>query len=195
MKCMLVVLALLVSGCASTEIVGYTDPDFKSVTYRSTVVYARNIGLASAASLEGEICDGLAAKGVDCRTFQSMFPPTRRHSADLVFRKLQSDGVDSLIVLDPGGSHSSSSTFGYQSIGSASVIGNTVSGGSTTVPMTAFSRQSSMRVILVDTKTRNTAWIGDAKTEGQGLVNTTDSAFMSSLSKEVARALLKSPNF
>lgn len=187
-------LAWLV-GCASTEIVGYSDPAFQSASYTATVVHAQNVGLAKAADLEGSICSELSAKGVDCKPFQTLFPPTRRHSADSVFRTLQQQGIGSLIILSPGGDYSSSSTFGYQSFGSASVTGNQVSASSSTIPMTAFSRQSHMRILVVDTAAREVAWLGDAKTEGQGLANTTDSAFMSSLSETVARELSATNHF
>ena len=183
------------TGCASTEIVGYSDPAYQSASYTSTVVHAQNVGLAKAADLEGSICQELSAKGIDCRPFQSLFPPTRSHSADSVFRSLQKQGVDSLIILSPGGDYSSSSTFGYQSFGSANAVGGQVSASSSTIPMTAFSRQSHMRILVVDASAREVAWLGDAKTEGQGLANTSDSAFMSSLSQEVARALDSSPHF
>ncbi|MCZ4284532.1 hypothetical protein O4H29_06755 [Marinobacter salarius] len=193
-----VALALAIAwltGCASTEIVGYSDPAYQSASYTETVVHAQNVGLAKAADLEGDICQELSAKGINCRPFQSLFPPTRGHSADSVFQALQKQGIGSLIILSPSGDYSSSSTFGYQSFGSANAVGGQVSASSSTVPMTAFSRQSHMRILVVDAKAREVAWMGDAKTEGQGLANTTDSAFMSSLSKSVAQELSATPHF
>ncbi len=52
-----------------------------------------------------------------------------------------------------------------------------------------------MRVILIDSATGETAWLGDAKTEGQGMVNVTDSAFQSSLAAEVVEVLADSSHF
>jgi hypothetical protein len=52
-----------------------------------------------------------------------------------------------------------------------------------------------MRVVLVDGVSRETAWLGDAKTEGQGMVNVTDSAFNTSVSNKIVNSLLSSPHF
>lgn len=186
---------LLVTGCASTNITGYSDPAYTSTSYDSVVVVASNAGLEQAAKLETGICDEFSSSGTECRPFHKVFTPTRTHAPDKVFGELQSQGVGALIVLRSGGDYSSSQNIGYQSYGSASVTGSQVQGQSSSVALTAFSRQSHMRIVVVDTGTRETAWLGDAKTEGQGAVNVTDSAFLSSLTKTVAQELSASPHF
>ncbi|MDF0750268.1 hypothetical protein NLU14_08500 [Marinobacter sp. 71-i] len=187
--------ALLVVGCASTNITGYSDPAYASTSYTSAVVVAENAGLERASQLEGGICEEFSAAGISCRPFHSIFSPTRTHGPDSVFAELERQGVGALIVLLSGGNYSSSQNIGYQSYGSASVTGNQVQGQSSSVALTAFSRQSHMRIVVVDTGTRETAWLGDAKTEGQGAVNVTDSAFLSSLTKKVVQELSASPHF
>lgn len=189
------VAGLILAGCASTEITGYSDPAYETTVYRSTMVHAPDVGLAQAADLEQGVCEEFTARGVTCRPFQSLFPPTREHSSDDIFHRLQEQNIGSVVVLLSGGSLSSQRDFAYQSFGSASMNGNRVQGQSTSVPMTAFSRAATMRVLLIDGETGETAWLADARTEGQGMVNTTASAFNSSLSKEVVETLMRSAHF
>lgn len=186
---------LALAGCASTEITGYSDPAYMSTTYESVVVIAEDVGLERAAKLEAGICDQFSSIGVACQPFHRMFSPTRPHSPDSVFQELKRQNVGAMIVLLSGGNYSSSQNVGYQTYGSASAHGNQAQGQSTTVAITAFSRRSYMRIVVVDAQTRETAWLGDATTEGQGAVNVTDSAFLSSLTEKVAQELAASPHF
>lgn len=196
MRALILVLAgLAISGCASTEITGYSDPAYESAVYRSTMVHAPDVGLAQAADLEQGVCERFQDRGVTCRTFQSLFPPTREHSPEAIFRTLKDQNIEAAVVLLRGGGHSAERTFAYQSFGSASAYGNRAQGYSTSVPMTAFSRAAHVRVLLIDGETGETAWLADATTEGQGMVNTTASAFNSSLSDEVVETLMESSHF
>jgi len=112
-----------------------------------------------------------------------------------VFGTLSQRGIDSFIMLTSGGDNSSSEVFAYQAYGNASSYGGYTSAQATAVPLRSFSREGHMRVILIDSATGETAWLGDAKTEGQGMVNVTDSAFQSSLAAEVVEVLADSSHF
>lgn len=191
----LICILLVLCGCASTKITGYSDPAYTSKTYQSTVVFASNVGLEKAADLEGDICRNFETKGIKCIPFQLMFPPTRQHSSDTVFEKIQEKGFDSVLVLTAGGDYSSSQVFGYQSYGSATAYGNQAYGQASSYALRSYSRQSNIRAVLVDADSRETAWLGDAKTEGQGMVNVTDSAFNSSVSSKIASTLLATTHF
>lgn len=191
----LIFIALILYGCASTKITGYSDPAYASKTYRSTVVFASNVGLEKAAELEGAICNNFRSNGIKCSPFQLMFPPTRQHSADYVFKNVQEKGFDSVLILTAGGDYSSSQVFGYQSYGSATAYGNQAYGQSSSYALRAYSRQSYIRATLVDGSSREIAWLGDAKTGGQGMVNVTDSAFNSSVSSKLVSSLLATPHF
>ncbi|MFC4259072.1 hypothetical protein ACFOZ5_08535 [Marinobacter lacisalsi] len=190
-----VVLAGLLAGCASTSITGYSDPDYRDSQYDSVVVVAEGAGLERAARLEGGICEKFQSKGITCAPFNQMFPPTRSHPADEVFTALNHKDIGALVVLLSGADQSSARNIGYQTFGSANVYGNQVTGQSSSMALTAFSRQAHARIVLVDADTRETAWLGDARTEGSGAVNVTESAFASSLTTEVVRALVESPHF
>jgi len=189
------ILLIVLFGCATTKITGFSDPAYSNRTYSSTVVFASNLGLEKAAELESKICSKFMEHGTSCYSFLTLFPPTREHTPDNVFASLSERGIDSLIMLTAGGDYSSSQIFAYQAYGSAYSYGGSTSAQATSIPLRSYYRQSEMRIIVIDSATREVAWIGDAKTEGKGMVNITDSAFQSSLSTEIVRILFESPHF
>ncbi len=83
---LLTALPVLIAGCASTNITGYSDPAYSGTEYDSTVVFASNLDLEKAADLESSICNEFSDRGVSCTTFLSLFPPTRGHTIRLGVR-------------------------------------------------------------------------------------------------------------
>ena len=195
MRYVAAVLSIVVLGCATTNITGFTDPAYSSRTYSNTVVFASNLGLEQAAELESIICSKFMGCGTSCYSFLTLFPPTREHMADTVFSTLTERGIESLIMLTAGSDYSSNQVFAYQTYGSVHSYGGSTSAQATTIPLRSYYRQSNMRIIVIDSATQEVAWIGDAKTEGQGMVNVTDSAFQTSLSAEIVRVLSESRHF
>jgi len=195
MRYITIVLMLAFFGCATTKITGFSDPEYSNRTYSSTVVLASNLGLENAAELESKICNKFMEHGINCYSFLTIFSPTREYTADSIFASLSERGIDSLIMLTAGGDYSSSQIFAYQAYGSAYSHGGSVSAQATSIPLRSYYRESEMRIILIDSATREVAWLGDAKTEGKGMANITDSAFQTSLSSEIVRVLFESPHF
>ena len=188
-------LGIFISGCASTKVTGFSDPAYKIESYQSIVIFASNVGLEQASELEGAMCEKFQENSVKCSPFLLLFPPTRQYTAQAVYEVLQQNGFESILVLSTGGDYSSSEVFGYQSYGSATANSNTAQGQSSTYALRSYSRQSKMRIVLIDSSSGETAWIGDAKTEGKGALSVTDSAFMSSLTSKVVSTLLESSHF
>jgi hypothetical protein len=196
MRYILVILLTVIFGCgATTKITGFSDPAYSNQTYSSTVVFASNLGLKKAAELESKICSKFMDRGTNCHSFLTLFPPTREYTADNVFASFSERGIDSLIMLTAGGDYSSSQIFAYQAYGSAYNYGGFTSAQATSIPLRSYYRKSEMRIVVIDSATREVAWIGDAKTEGEGMVNITDNAFQTSLSTEIVRILFESPHF
>ena len=195
MKYLAAILLIVISGCATTKITGFSDPAHSNRTYSNTVVFASNLGLEKAAELESRICREFTKRGTSCYSFLTLFPPTRDHTADNVFASLSERGIESLIMLTAGGDYSSSQVFAYQAYGSGYSYGGSTSAQAISIPLRSYYRQSNMRIIVIDSATREVAWLGDAKTEGQGMVNVTDSAFQASLSTKIVRVLSESPHF
>lgn len=180
---------IFLAGCASTKITGYTDPAFSTTAYSNTTVLATGFGFERGAGLETRICDQFQSRGIDCTSFMSLFPPTRQYTGSEIFGALEEHNIESAIVISPRGDQSASNIFGYQSSGNATVYGNSVYGSSSTYALRSYSRQSRIRIRLFDVDSRQTAWLGDANTEGKGLLNVTDEAFDSSLASEVVSTL------
>ena len=191
----LLFVASIISGCASTKVTGYTDPSFSSTTYRNTTVLASGLGLERAADLETRICDAFQDQDVKCTKFTSLFPPTKRYSDAEIYSDLENRKIQSVVIVSAGGDQSASNVFGYQSYGNATAYGNSVQGSASSYAHRSYSRQSRMRVLLLDVDARRTAWIGDANTEGKGLLNVTDKAFDSSLASKIVGTLSETGRF
>ncbi len=76
MKLLLLFSFMLLSACATTNITGFTDPDYKTKTYKSLVVVTPNLNLEYSSLLQGKVCDAMHAVNVACRRGLDIFPPT-----------------------------------------------------------------------------------------------------------------------
>lgn len=195
MKALLLALPLVMAGCATTRVTGYTDPEFMGRTYKSTAVFANTDRLEDAAHLEEVTCRVFAAHGVTCAKMTELFPPTRAHTTEDVYSTLSQRGIESVLVLTMRGDNAQSHVAFLQSFGTATAYGEYSSAYGTTIPVRQTTRSSRSRAELLDCATRNIAWIGDANTEGRGRFGTSDSKFRGSLAKGTVVTLIRAGHF
>ena len=191
MRNVTLLLIVLLAGCATTKITGFTDPDYKSKVYSKVVVVTPNLNLEYSALLQGKICKAIEAKKALCLRGLDVFPPTRSHSTEDIVRVLGENKIDGYLLLTYGGGATQSQQIGTMSYGSASVFGNTVSAYGSSTPVMSFSRSDGYGVVLIDTQSYNKAWVGGATTQAQGLANITDDVFTASLAQQIATELSK----
>jgi hypothetical protein len=204
-------VAALLTGCASTRVTAFRDPDFADKHYTHVAVFALGAPLALAQDMEGKLCNSMAPTG--CTPGLNILPPTRQYSADEVAALIARHGADAILVITMGADRSDSGVIGYQTFSSAqatgsatttgtvSVYGNagtyqgttngsaSATGQSTTIPIMYFSRAAAGTVVMLDAASGKTAWRGEMQTTGHGMLNVTDDAFTSSESKEIAGQL------
>lgn len=183
LKHIIIVYFLFLIGCATTSITGYSDPKYKNKKYSNIIVYASDYSFEKGRMFENSLCNKFEKKGVDCVPFTALFPPTREYSKDEIYNKLNKGNAKSVLVMSFQGDVSDSKIFGYQSY------------GNTTYANRSYNRQSSVGLRLLDTKTRETAWVGEAKTVGQGALNVGDREFNVSIINKVVSELFKTPHF
>lgn len=189
MRIAVLLLVVVLVGCATTNITSFTDPAFKGHTFSSFVVVTPNLNLQYSSLLQRKICNSIRDKGAKCARALDMFPPTRTYNGAQVDKILKENRIGGYLVVIYGGGESQSRQVGTLSYGTANVFANTVTSYGSTVPITSFSRNDDYSIVLIDTKTFKKAWIGGAKTHAQGLVNITDNVFTSSLANEIATKL------
>jgi PBP1b-binding outer membrane lipoprotein LpoB len=203
----LLISACLLSGCATSKITGFRDPDFTTKQFTAIVVFAQGMTLSASVEVERLICMKLAP--TPCVSGKSVLPPTRQYTADEVRKYLQPQGADAVFIIALVADQSDTRYFGTitSSWASASAIasgsmnfyGNTAfwngaaygsaSGGSVSMPVYRFSRVAFGQLGLFDRLTGNIAWRGEIRIKGQGLLNITDNAFISSATSKIAHEL------
>jgi hypothetical protein len=205
-----VALAIFLTGCASSKVTAFRDPEFAGRTFSSVAVFATNMTLDAAVEVERQVCEKVAPS--PCISGKSILPPTRDYSAEDVERFLTRSGVDSVLVIALASDRLDTQYFGTVSTGSATAqttgsgtvnfYGNTAfwAGGSQTTasgqtvstPVYGYSRVAFGQLALFERSSGLIAWRGEVRIEGQGLLNVTDSAFISSATSKVANELKRS---
>lgn len=189
MRGLLIILTIVLSGCATTEITSFTDPDFREHKFSSFVVVTPNLNLQYSELVQTKVCGAIQDRGADCSKALEMFPPTRTYGGEQVAEVLADNGTEGYLAVIYGGGGADSEVVGSLSYGTANVFSNTVTAYGSTVPIRSFSRSDGYSVVLVDTSSFRKAWVGGAKTHAQGLANITDEVFTTSLASELATRL------
>ena len=184
--------AIALAACATTNITGFTDPDYKNKSYKNLVVVTPNLNLEYASLLQGKVCHAITLKKAACARGLDLFPPTRTYDTSGIVRVLSDNQIDGYLLVIYGGGATQTQQIGSLSYGSASVYGNTVSAYSSTTPIMSFARSDGYSAVLIDTATYNKAWIGGVRTHASGLANITDDVFTSSLATKLAAELAAS---
>jgi hypothetical protein len=189
MRLTLVVAILFLSGCATTSITGFTDPDFQSKAFKSLVVVTPNLNLEYSSLLQGKVCNAVQGMNISCKRGLDLFPPTRTFDTDGIVRILNDNRIDGYLLLTYGGGSTQSQQIGTLAYGSATVFANTISAYGSSTPVMSFSRSDGYSIVLIDTQTFKKAWVGGAKTQAQGLANITDDVFTGSLGAKIVSVL------
>lgn len=203
----LLISACLLSGCATSKITAFRDPAFATKQFTALVVFAQGMALDASVEVERLICEKVAP--TPCVSGKSVLPPTRQYTADEVEKYLQASGADAVLIIALVADQSDTRYFGTittsstsasaTASGSMNFYGNTAywngaaygsaSGQSVSTPLYGYSRVAFGQLGLFDRLTGNVAWRGEIRVQGNGLLNVTDSAFISSATSKIAHEL------
>lgn len=183
------VLAFTVSGCATTDITSFTDPNFKNKRYTSCVVATPNISLAYAQLLQVKVCKEMEENNIRCVQGLDIFPPTRTLTAKDKAKVIRESNIESYLQIHYGSGATESYQSGTLNFGTANVYGNSASLIGTATPVYSMNRRDGYNLILIDTMTLQKAWVGGASVHAAGLANVTDEVFTTSLSAKIVDTL------
>lgn len=187
----LLVIAAALTGCASTEVTSFTDPEYHGKKYAKFMVMTPGVNLEYSSMLQSRMCEAIIKKGAVCRRGLDLFPPTRAYDDAVIAKVMHERGIDGYLVVSYGGNHVQRHDMGYVAQGSASVFGNTISAYGSAVPISSYSRTDGYSAALIDVSSEQAAWVGGANTHAQGLVNVTNKVFTASLASELADELAR----
>ncbi|MCH8854374.1 MAG: hypothetical protein IID41_17240 [Planctomycetes bacterium] len=188
-------VVLLCSGCASTKMRSFADPQFKGHQYKRIVVAARLEHLDLQADAEDIFVKKFSKLDGEFIRSLDVLPPTREYDDDGLFSTLREHNVDAVLILRQTAydedvstystSHGSLSANTYYYGPNATTYGST-SGSTTTHTI----RKPRVRhqVELYDVATKKMAWIGGSLTRGNAYARFKN--LMDALARETRNELL-----
>ena len=97
-----VLLMLLMTGCATTKMQTHIDPEHKDRTYTKILVDAPNANFEFKDLMITELCSELRERSVGCVTKDELFPPTREYSEPRIFEIIDQNAVDGWLIVGIG---------------------------------------------------------------------------------------------
>ena len=176
----LIPLALLIpllSGCISSSVKGFTDPDhvnFKPkkilmlMSDRLGEAYKRNV---------------MQLTNAEAISRNDLFLPTRTYSEEKKAEIIVENNIDAILSLDMTGDRASNNVTSYQTY-------SNTTGTSTTVPVTTARRNSSAKVKLYKAG-RGVAWVGTISTTARGSLYTNSDSIMDSMAENTIKELIR----
>lgn len=171
-----VFMLLCLAGCASTQVAGFTDPDYSGRSFAHPAVVVGAVNLLRRQELEKAMVEKLQLLKIPAESTLDLCPPTRDLTPEERNAILTQHGVDALIVIvvDQEGveksyipvyattteSSGSVSTYGNATVYKETSTTQVHGGYETTKPW------AQMTTKLVDTGNGRTAWIAGSATEG-----------------------------
>lgn len=92
-------LFLVASGCASSRMESFVDPDFKSHTYKQLLVAARFNNVDVRFDFENAFVERFSIVGVSCRRSVDILLPTRTYDNAEMFKMLAEHGIDGVLMI------------------------------------------------------------------------------------------------
>lgn len=98
----LMAVLIVSTGCASTRVTAFKDPEFAGRSFGKPAVYANTANLEWRQSLEDRLVAEMSKHGVIARATFQLIPPTRDQSPEERAQILLAHGIDALIVIEVG---------------------------------------------------------------------------------------------
>ena len=97
-------LTVLLTGCATTRVTSYFDPEYADEPYKKPVVWGRISPLEDRLLLENNIIDSFRSKGINPVAGVKVFPPGKEIKREYIVPAFLKSNGDSLFIisLKPG---------------------------------------------------------------------------------------------
>lgn len=185
----LTLLLIMTTGCISTSVKDFTDPDYITFTSKKLLLDATNPLFDEAFKNKLKNID------IEYLSTNSLFLPTRKYTSEDKVKIIKEKGFDSYLVINIESDDSSSRVVAYQTSSTANAYssgyGNAyATGSSSTVPITSHRRQTGATAKLYDVKTGRMAWTADINTSASGALYMSNSGTVYSMVKKIIASLL-----
>jgi hypothetical protein len=174
-KYLFLLISLFVSGCASTKVASYRDPEFATANYSRILVIVPFSDFESKQIAEAAFADECESAGLSCKLGGELLSPTRSYSPDEIKNIVEENKIDGVLLVTLTEAWTDQSYIPQSSTsttkGQLNSIGNSVYYSSTTSKMTSGGYYISkprvtFRSQLFDVKTGKVAWAATSLTRG-----------------------------
>lgn len=194
--CCLLSIVLLLSACISTQIEGYTDPEYKDYQAKKVAVFMSGAD-SFVPEMEKQLVSKFNESFVGAVLAKEILPPTRNYSAAEIEKVLLKEGVDAILFVYPR-SDDTSSRYGGSMIsgrsstsGMGSVYGNGysynayTSSSAVSTPIYYSNRELSLVVELATLKGQNPIWKGIVHSKAGGHLYVKDGVTAKQIANDV----------
>ena len=161
------------TGCASTSITSYTDPDYRAVQFKNILVVANTNKLGDRLGMENRIVEVLETNGIKSIPSYSILPPTREFSDSQKIKLMLDNKVDGCIMINFG--EKGVQEYSIPILGSNSQTqfnGNTITTSTKYIGGETFSKPyAEFEIKLYDVNNGKMAWIANSFTGGNAYAN------------------------
>lgn len=176
-KLLLLGFCVALAGCASTDMTGFVDPQYKNYHASHVVVRVKGAKLDNTFSAEQEFAKQLTAHHIKVTKFSDLIPPTRSYSPSQETALLRKTGADSLLTVEITGKdtresyipptfHPGQTTTQVNQIGNMAYATTYTSPGYTTGGYAVSSSVLNTISTLVDLKNGREIWRGEGSSSG-----------------------------
>ncbi|MCI0453177.1 MAG: hypothetical protein L0Z51_12470 [Candidatus Latescibacteria bacterium] len=171
---------LLAAGCASTDLTSQVNLEVARRGFTRVLVEGNFQSLEHRQIAEEKLCSELARLATcECVKASDVFFPGKQYSFDELKKRFAELGIDAVLTLQPTGGGTSSTYVPQttQTTGNAQVIGNTITGSSTTQSYGGYNVSkpwSNFEASLWSTTDGEVAWYATAQSGGNAFAGWDD---------------------
>lgn len=176
-KLLLLGFCVAFAGCASTDMTGFVDPQYKNYHASQVVVRIKGAKLNDTFKAEQEFAEQLTAHHIKVTKFTDIIPPTRSYSPSQETVLLKKTGADSLLTVEiigkdtretyiPPTFHPGQATTQINQIGNMAYATTQTAPGYTTGGYSVSSSVLNTLSTLVDLKNGREVWRGEGSSSG-----------------------------
>jgi hypothetical protein len=170
-----IIITLILTGCASTKLTSFVDPDFTNTTYKKVLIFYPSSDLDEKKEAEAIYREAFLEYGI--KTFSSieLFPPTRNLSVDNMIEIMKEKEIDAVLFVEFTDAWTDASyvpeTQTTTKKGNVNVFGNTATYKEKSTTYTSggyYINKPRIQFVtrLVNLEKDHIAWIGSSLTKG-----------------------------
>ena len=158
----------LISGCITTHIKGYSDPDYFGYKMRNVAVLIDSDNAEVIDSALSAIKDNLRYDDVIVQDYWEVVPLSKARQVAEVKQRLIESYIGTILYIKFGSGNKETNIVGSYTNMTANVYGNSVYGSGFTIPITAVNRDSFGEVKVLNVNDDGVVWAARFNSESEG---------------------------